>query len=1257
MLAKFSVKKPVTIFVAVVLVLVFGYVSFTKLTPELFPDIELPYALVTTSYQGGTPEKVENEVTKPLEQQLASLDNVKNIISYSSDNLSTVAIEFETDTDMDTVSMDMRDRIDLISGMWDESVGKPMILKLNPEMMPVTVAAVSMKDKDNADLSDFVEETITKKLEGTEGVASVNTTGLIDKFVKVTLDEKKIDKINGEISDKILSSMDDASSQLSSGISAVKGGQATLAQGQAALGDAEKEINARIESAKKRLKQQRQQLVKLRDNSSAINQNYDLISSLEDANKAIENQVRKQNPGKTDAEIAAILAQNQTYVRNQTAIQTAYSDLEQMGISKSDLADTVSQITDVNNTIDAIDEALEMLENGNIQGLSSFGDSMADAGKGFLQSTADQLTAQLAAIESEKQAALDSADLTGVITPAMVSQILQAQDFSMPAGYVDDGLDNKKNTKVLVSVGDKIKSVKELRNLILFDMGSSGGGTIRLKDIASVERTDTSGDVYARINGEDGILISMTRQSGYGTAEVADNIRDRMSALEKENKGLKFSVLSDQGQYINIVIHNVLENLLLGAILAILILLFFLRDIRPTFITALSIPISVTFAIVLMYFSGVTLNVISLAGLAVGIGMLVDNSIVVIENIYRLRSSGMSAMKAAMAGASQVTGAITASTLTTISVFIPIVFVDGMTKQIFTDMALTVGYSLTASLIVALTLIPAMSRGMLRNIREKSFLSQQSPIIEKYRQLTEWALKHKAMLIIASVVILAATASFALIRGFSYMPSMASQQFSGSIELPDDNTLKQTEDTCDEAVSRMLGVDGVETVGVMLSQDALGSVFGGRAGGDDDFSEVSVYGIITEDKMGDYPQIVKEIEKKCKGLDCELHISDSGNMMSAMGTNGINIDVYGDDLDDVRTAAVSIERKLKDVSGTKNISDSSENTLPEMRIKVDKNKAMKKGFTVSQAYAAISALIADDVQSATVKDKGREKDLVITDSRNSRLTADDLDDLILVTTDTSGNKKKAKLSSIADITEGTGLTTIQRENQRRIIKVTAETDDDHNITLVTSDAKEAVDELDLPQGISVEFQGENEDIMDALYELLKMLLLGLLMVYLIMAAQFQSFISPLIVMVSVPLAFTGGFIALLLTWNEVSVVSMMGFILLMGIIVNNAIVLIDCINRFRREGMDKHKAIIEAGAVSMRPILMTALTTVLGLLPLALGWGSGAEMIQPVAIVCIGGLLYATFMTLIIIPVFYDLVNRKKLRQLTDEELSELEES
>ena len=351
------------------------------------------------------------------------------------------------------------------------------------------------------------------------------------------------------------------------------------------------------------------------------------------------------------------------------------------------------------------------------------------AAQSTIQSTVMQLQSALDQIESQKDAALDSADMTGVITMENVSAVLNAQNFSMPAGYVTDN-----DAKLLVSVGDKIQDTDELKSLILFDMDIEGLAPIRVKDIASVSYVADDSDSYAKINGENGVLLSFTKQSTYATATVADNIREEFDVLEKENKGLHFSALMDQGKYIHVVINSVAKDLLLGALFAILILLFFLRDIRPTAITAISIPVSVVFAIALMYFTGVTMNMISLSGLAIGVGMLVDNSIVVIENIYRLRAKGFSAVQAAVSGASQVAGAITASTLTTICVFVPIVFIDGLTRELFMDLALTVTYSLLASLLIALTFVPAVAKGILVRKTKKSVLAQGGRVVAWYRR-------------------------------------------------------------------------------------------------------------------------------------------------------------------------------------------------------------------------------------------------------------------------------------------------------------------------------------------------------------------------------------------------------------------------------------------------------------------------------------------------------------------------------------------
>ena len=899
-----------------------------------------------------------------------------------------------------------------------------------------------------------------------------------------------------------------------------------------------------------------------------------------------------------------------------------------------------------------------------------------------MESTVNQLQSALSQLQSSKEAALASADMTGVITMQNISAILSAQNFSMPAGYITDG-----KAEVLVSVGDKIKDKDELENLILFDMGIDGIDPIRLSDVATVTYTDDDAETYARINGNNGVLLSFTKQSSYATADVSENIADKFAQLEKEYKddGLSFTTLYDQGDYIHIVINSVLQNLLVGAILAILILLVFLRDLRPTIITAVSIPLSVIFAIVLMYFSGVTLNMISLAGLAIGVGMLVDNSIVVVENIYRLRAMGYSRVQSAVSGAVQVAGAITASTLTTICVFVPIIFVDGMTRDIFTDLALTVAYSLMASLLIALTLVPAMARGMLRKETRMTVLSQTGRFMDKYRTAVRWALCHKRIVLIAAVVLLAGSSGLALMRGLSFMPSMSTPQISATIQMPKESTLKETSDTTDRIVREVRKVDGVETVGAMLSSDTLGMM--GISGMSQDVTSTMVYIILDENKVNNGKIIARKMDKLAKKYNCEITTSADMDLSSVMGGSGVEIKLYSEDLTRLRSAGLAIEKKLKGMKSLEDVSTIDEDSSEELHVVVNKNLAMKQGLTVAQVYQQISAKLTKESTATTLSESDAGMDVVVENSTNGKFTREDLENMKLTTSsgassgsaagsgaaasggsmsgasgDASGASASASsgssgssevtLSSIADIKTTASLSEINHENQKRSLSVTASVRDGYNVTHVNSDVQKMVKKEKLiPSGVKVDYGGENEEIMHSMKQMMLMLLVGLILVYLVMVAQFQSLRSPFIVLFTIPLAFTGGMLALLICGQDVSVVSMMGFVMLMGVVVNNAIVLVDCINRFRLEGMDMESAVIEAGAVRMRPVLMTAITTILGLLPLALGFGTGAEMMQPVAIVCIGGLLYATLTTLLVIPIMYRIFARKRMEKIREEEL------
>ena len=1251
MLSKFSIKKPFTILVAVVIVIVFGVIALTKMTPDLFPKINTPYVIVMTTYPGASPEEAESEITKPMEQQLATLSNIKNVTSVSAANYSMIQLEFSDSVNMDSVSVDIRDKIDQIEGVLPDTAGTPVVMKISMDMMPVVTAAVGMDDKSSGEVSQFTKDNLQSQLEGVEGVASVSAMGMVDDNVQIVLSQDKIDAVNSKVAAAINSQMGDAEGQMKSGMAAAKKGKKQIQEGKKAVKDGQSQAAKQLAATKTKLQESRDQLVSLKQNGPAI--------------KALHEQYKK-------------------YKDDPIMGPQIESQLKALGIDPSSLDQLVPQIDQADAQLKQIDKALEDLDAQGSAMNFELGSKYAEltSAEGTVESTVNQLQSALSQLQSSKEAALASADMTGVITMQNVSAILSAQNFSMPAGYITDG-----KAEVLVSVGDKIKDKDELEDLILFDMGIDGLDPIRLCDVATVSYTDDNAETYAKINGNNGVLLSFTKQSSYATADVSENITDKFAQLEKEYKddGLSFTTLYDQGDYIHIVINSVLQNLLLGAILAIVILLVFLRDLRPTLITAVSIPLSVIFAIVLMYFSGVTLNMISLAGLAIGVGMLVDNSIVVVENIYRLRSMGYSRVQAAVSGAVQVAGAITASTLTTICVFVPIIFVDGMTRDIFTDLALTVAYSLLASLLIALTLVPAMAKGLLKKETRLTVLSQTGRFMDKYRAAVRWALSHKAIVLIAAVVLLVGSSGLALMRGLSFMPSMSTPQISATIQMPKESTLKETSDTTDKIVKEIRKVDGVETTGAMLSSDTAGMM--GMSGMSQDVTSTMVYIIMDEDKADNGKIIAKKLDKLAKKYNCEIVTSADMDMSSMMGGSGVQIKLYSEDLKQLRTAGVAVERKLKDMKSLEDVSTIDEDSSKELHVVVNKNQAMKYGLTVAQVYQQISAKLTKESAATTLSENGSSMDVVVENSTGKAFTREDLENMKLKASGSAGSSGAAggsgsaaasggsmsgasgsaasgasssassgssevKLSSIADIQTTASLSEINHDNQKRSLSVTASVKDGYNITHVNSDVQKMIKKEKLiPSGVKVDYGGENEEIMHSMKQMMLMLLVGFILVYLVMVAQFQSLRSPFIVIFTIPLAFTGGMLALLICGQDVSVVSMMGFVMLMGVVVNNAIVLVDCINRFRLEGMDMESAVIEAGAVRMRPVLMTAITTILGLLPLAIGLGTGAEMMQPVAIVCIGGLLYATLTTLVVIPIMYRVFAKKHMEKIAEEEL------
>lgn len=1207
MLSKFSVKKPLTVFVAVILILVFGFVSFNKMVPDLYPNIDLPYVAVITAAPGATPEEVEKRVTLPMEQQMSTLEGLDNITSTSGENYSMIMLEFNSDADLSVVSVDIRDKIDLVSGSFGEDIQKPIIFKLNPNIIPTTIAAVDMDGKSTAEVSAFVEDDLMRKLEGVDGVASVNGAGLVTNTIHIELDQEKVEALNLDVKNALQAQTDEARSAVNSGIAQAEQGSAQIQQGK-----------SQIQAAQQAMAVQEEMVTSTLENLMLLLLQRDALAQIGDAEGAqrVQGNIDLLLDGLRpySGELSALGVDLNTVATDYNSVNLAMSNFNiSMSVSSSQLSNQMSEL------------------------------SATDA---YLKGMKLQLESSLQQIDAAAATSVNAANVDSIITAQNLSKILAAQNFSMPAGSIsEDG------NSVLVSVGDEIKDPEELKNLVILDPNVPGIDPIRVKDVATVNYMNNGEDTYGKINGKDGVLLSIHKQSDYSTSLMASNVQDEFRSLEKEYKGLKFTTLTNQGEYINIVIDSVLSNLLMGAILAFIILLFFLRDLKPTLITALSIPISVTFALALMYFTGVTLNVISLSGLAVGVGMLVDNSIVVIENIYRLRNLGYSKIQAAIKGASQVSGAITASTLTTICVFFPIVFVDGITRELFVDMALTVTYSLLASLFIALTMVPALGRALLSKTNKLTVMGPESKTIDRYKKGMAFVLSHRALVLIVVLVLFGGSLGLTLVKGFTFMPSMALAEITATATMPQDYTKADTIKAGDALMEEIGDMKEVETVGIMLTSDT-NSIMGFDVSGKD-WGSLDIFVRLKESEIKNSEKVSNRIEKLGKDAGMEMMVSGSTDAANAMGATGIVVNVYSDDLDELRTWTRNIEEELATVEGVKDISDSSKGTIPEIKISLDKNKAMESGLTVAQVYGEVSAALDQGSAATSMMYDGGDRDVVVSNTKTKTITKESLADLKISSQDmATGQRSEVRLGDIATISEDTSLASIQHKDQRRSIPVRAGIEEEYNTTLVNKDVEETIGKMDLPPGVDVEFDGESEQIMDAMMQLLQMLLLGMLMIYLVMVAQFQSLLSPFIVMFTVPLAFTGGLLALLITGFEISVVSMIGFIVLMGVIVNNAIVLIDYINQLVREGMEKREAIILGSATRTRPVLMTALTTVLGLLPLAFGMGSGAEMMQPVAIVCIGGLLYATLMTLVVIPVLYDLFHRKKINFISEEELT-----
>ena len=1356
-MSKYSVKKPYTVLVAVVLVLVLGFVSFTKMTTDLLPSINLPYLMVVTTYPGASPEKVESSVTAPLESALGTVTGVENVTSTSAENYSMVMLEFEEDTNMDSAMVKVSSAVDQVSGQLPDLAGTPSIMEITPDMMATMYVSASYDGKDIYDLSSFAEEELLPYLERQSGVASVSTVGMVERQVEVRLNQTKIDQVNDKMLVKVSSKLADAKQELDDSYQKLVDSQQDLTDGKNDLLDGQQELddgkNELTDGAKKTYQtlvdsgyqlsalveqlnerqslQTEQQLLKAGQQATTLETAIKGIAMAQRAPAAIQATAAQLVAQGMDAEkasnLAAAFCTGQlhegdtgyeqaaaaygaalaadpslalTVVSAMSAEDCAGNSVFQqinsaMGGSLTTGADLVNlyrtaaaaanayggddaamtaraqeieqRLAVLNLTFQQVEAATGMsaeqipelykqIEAGKLQAAAGFGSgdaqlsyaqSQLDSAKDQLDSAQDQIDDGFDQLndaydnyEKSRKEALENANLDSLLNMSTLSGMITAQNFDMPAGYIKAG--DGSDDQWLLRVGEDFESVDELEGILLCSI--DGIGDVRLGDVATLTVIDNAGDAYAKVNGNDAVVLSIFKGSTAGTSEVSKTCNKAIAQLEEKYPGLHITPLMDQGDYIKLIVNSVLSNLIWGALLAVIVLAFFLKDVKPTIVVAFSIPFSVMVAIVLMYFSGVTLNMISLSGLALGVGMLVDNSVVVIENIYRLRGRGVPAARAAVQGAKQVTSAVTASTITTICVFLPMVFTSGLTRELLTDMALTIAYSLLASLIVALTVVPCMSVTVLKKSEQKGH-PWFDKMLDGYEKLLRQCLKHKAVPLVLAVALLAAAAWSATRMGMVMMPDVSGNQISVTVTM-DEGTDKDTAYAkADEVMDRILAVDGVDTVGAMSASSAGGMLGSMGAAASDNYTDYSYYIMLSDEQSSRIDEIAQAITDNTRDMGCEVEVSTSGAMdMSSMMSSGMEVDLYGKDLDDLLSASEDVMDLLGQVEGFEEISNGQEDGDALIHLVIDRDAAMRQGLTVAQIYQELSAALTTETTSTSVSINGTDMDVVLVDEDDPLTLANlmDYDFKVSKTDEDDGSTytEHHKLSEFATRQDGTSVASISRENQTRKMSVTATTAEGYNTTLLSRQVETLLADYQAPDGVTVSIGGESTNVADMMTQMVQMIALALLFVYLVMVAQFQNLIGPFIVIFTIPLAFTGGLLALSFTGTALSMVSMMGFLVLSGVVVNNGIVFVDYANQLWQGGLDKTTALVATGRTRMRPILMTALTTILAMCTMLFSNDAGSALGKDMSLVIIGGLTYATLMTLFIVPVMYDIIFR-----------------
>ena len=1275
---KFSVKKPFTVLVAVIMVLMLGFVSISNMQTNLLPDVNTPYLMVVTVYPGASPERVESEVSDVMQNALGTVAGVESVTATSAENYSLLLMQFSDDTDMNSAMVKVSNKVDQTTASLPSSCLTPSIIEYSLNMNAFMTAAVSREGSDVYDLSEFVSDTLVPYVERKGGVSSVSANGLIEKMVQVQLSQEKIDAINEKLLEVIDVQLADARKQLESAEAQIEAGRKEYDRqfknyNKTVSDTVMQQFSGQVGEAVETVRKQAQALLDSVNQLIAVVQEPEIQQALIDVRDGLQRVMDKFNEtGMKDIDsLIEIVAELRDITDKLTGAlqqlqQRLNTEAGTEGSTAADLADDLQVQQSLNTIYNTLNDVIKAMDD--VPGLmSTFSDALGTYSQQQMQAYMKFTEAREMLNEYEKQLAeakqtyadaeekaMASSDVSKLLDIDTLAQLIYAQNFSMPAGYVKDS----SGKSWLLKVGEEYDSIEDISGALLLHV--DGFGDVRLSDVADVEVIDNAEASYTRLNGERAAVLKIYKGATSSASEVSDNCLSAFQELEAQYDGLHVVVLSNQGNYITIIVKSILSSMVIGAALAIIVLALFLRDVKPTLVVGFSIPLSVLFAVVLMYFTGMDLNVMTLAGLSLGIGMLVDNSIVVIENIYRLRGRGVPAARAAVQGAKQVGMSVVASTLTSVCVFLPVVFSSSIVKSLMQPMSLCIGYCLMASLIVALTVVPAAASTVLKKAEPKQ-LKWFDKIQDKYAKSLEWCFRHRALPLLAAVVLLAFCGWRVFSMGVELLPTITSNEAIVTLSTTKDLSKEDSYTIAGKAVEAMLEVDHVEEVGITTDTRVAGMDIG-QLGLPTTITDLlnaaNSYGTYQVNVMLDESLSSSEIETARQALedalsgieDCTAKVEISGMQeLTSQLASGLSVKIYGADSETLSQLSEKVVDIVNDTEGFANATNGLGSGDATINLQIDRDKVRSYGLTVAQVYQQIAAKLTTTTTAQTpVTVDGSTMSVQISNNLDP-VTKENMMDITFETTvmsaDGTTSTGTCTLADMATWDTGSAPDSITSEDQTQYVSVTADTLDGYNTTVQARVLEKKLNEFalsdEMPEGCSFSMGGESDSVNFMVNEMVQWLALALPFVYLVMVAQFQSLLSPFIVLFTIPLAFTGGLLGMLFTGQQLTMISLMGFIVLMGTVVNNGIVFVDYANQLRLGGMERRAALIATGKTRMRPILMTTLTTVLAMLQLVFSNDMASQLMSGMAIVIICGLSYATLMTLYIVPILYDILFRK----------------